>query len=696
MGRVFSTKVYGFQLLSPERGRKPLVLKQILKYILVFLLAGPALPALAQRLPGRLSSLSNIGRGGGSGGGDSINFEHRDLLADSVSIRFKYIDSVRSYTFDSSLIDFYLKVPLKPEYVWLGNNGNATTSLLFNPATIPGWDAGFHAFDAYAFTVEQTRFFNTTRPFTELNYLIGSGAEQYIHILHTQNIKPNWNFAFQFRLVNSPGFFKSQSTNHSNLRFNTYYQSPNRRYGIYLIALSNGLQSAENGGIVDESFLSDKTGVYADRFNVPVNIAENAGYSRDPFNTQLKTGNKYNLLNLLVRQQYDFGKKDSLVTDSSVIKLFYPRFRLEHTLQYNTYKYLFQDIAPDSAFYKRSYDIDLNGIDTMLFKNKWKEISNDFSVYQFPDIKNQQQFLKIGARIQNLTLLRKDLSRDLLYNIILHGEYRNRTRNKKWDMEAYAQLYPTGFNAGDYRAFVSLQRLLSSKIGSLQVGFENANRTPSYLLRNTTGFPVKTPPDGTRKENITHIFGALHIPPLQLQLSGHYYLIGNYTYLKNFYEAEQQSAPFNVLQIRGSKDFRLSKYWHWYADVVLQKTAGNTPVNIPLVYIRNRIVFQGQFFKNLNLALGLDSRYYTAYTPDNYSPVTGQFFPQDSVRIANLPDIAAFLNFRIRSFSGFVRLENLNTLQFDDFSFTNNNMAAPLYPYQGLLFKVGIFWNFVN
>jgi hypothetical protein len=31
-----------------------------------------------------------------------------------------------------------------------------------------GWDAGFHSFDIYKIKLEDTRFFNTTRPFTEL------------------------------------------------------------------------------------------------------------------------------------------------------------------------------------------------------------------------------------------------------------------------------------------------------------------------------------------------------------------------------------------------------------------------------------------------------------------------------------------------------------------------------------------------
>ncbi|MBX3255469.1 MAG: hypothetical protein KF862_15115 [Chitinophagaceae bacterium] len=680
-------------------------MNKTITYILLIGLMGMAVPALSQRLPGRLGNFGGLGRGGGGGGGDSLKFEHRDPFSDSVSIRFKYLDSVRSFTFDSSLIDYYIKIPLKSEYIYLGNNGTAVKPLIFTPLTKPGWDPGFHAYDAYAFNIENTRFYNTTRPFTELDYQIGSGSEQFINVVHTQNVKPNWNFAFQFRMINVPGFFKSQNTNHSNLRFNTNYQSPNKRYNIYLITLRNSLQSAENGGIKNDSFMTDKTGVYYDRFNIPINIASQASYSRDFFNTTLKTGNKYTNFNLLIRQQYDFGKKDSLVTDSSVIKLFYPRFRLEHTLQYNTYKFLFQDVAPDTAFYIKNYKLYGSPVpplapadikDTLQFSNTWSEIINDFSVYQFPDIKNQQQFLKVGASIQNLAVLWNDSVRDRPLNIFLHGEYRNRTKNKKWDIEAYGQFYAAGFNAGDYNAYISLQRLISNKVGSLQVGFQNSNRTPSYLMRNATGFPVVTPPGGTDKENITQLFGTLQLPLLKAELGAHYYLIGNYTYFKNFYEAEQQSGVFNILQVRGSKDFRISNHWHWYLDIVLQQKAGNSPVNIPLLYTRNRLVFQGRFFKNLNIATGLDSRYYTAYTPDNYSPVTGQFFPQDSIKFSNLPDIAAFVHFRIRSFSAFVRLENLNTIDFNGFTFTNNNFAAPLYPYQGLLFKVGIFWNFVN
>ena len=73
-----------------------------------------------------------------------------------------------------------------------------------------GFDPGFHSFDIYAFTVDQAQFYNTTKPYTELSYLLATKAEQFISVFHTQNIRPNWNFVFQYRLINAPGKFQNR------------------------------------------------------------------------------------------------------------------------------------------------------------------------------------------------------------------------------------------------------------------------------------------------------------------------------------------------------------------------------------------------------------------------------------------------------------------------------------------------------
>jgi hypothetical protein len=183
-----------------------------------------------------------------------------------------------------------------------------------------------------------------------------------------------------------------------------------------------------------------------------------------------------------------------------------------------------------------------------------------------------------------------------------------------------------------------------------------------------------------------------------MQLSGDYYLVGNYLYLTNYHERQQENSIFNVLRINAFKTFKIGKRWNWYAEVYVQQKAGNADVNIPIVYTRNRFMYEGNLgFKNLNIAFGLEGRYHTPYKADNYSPVFGQFFYQDSLTISNLPDVHAFLHFRIRSFKAYVRAENLNTARlFGGFQFNNNNLAAPGYPTPGLNIRFGVYWSFVN
>ena len=118
----------------------------------------------------------------------------------------------------------------------------------------------------------------------------------------------------------------------------------------------------------------------------------------------------------------------------------------------------------------------------MEFRDKWKELSNDFSLIQFPDPKNPLQFIKAGVTLQNLAGNYANSS-DRFYNVIAHGEYRNRTRNRKWDMLLSGEFYAAGRNAGDYSAQAQLKTLLSKKLGFLELGFQNVNRTPSLIYQ---------------------------------------------------------------------------------------------------------------------------------------------------------------------------------------------------------------------
>ncbi len=626
--------------------------------------------------------------------GEKQQLEHRNPLEDSITISYHYFDSSRAHKLDSSINDFYARFPVPYYYRDLGNFGNAAESFLFTPYMKPGWDAGFHSYDLYNFTVENTRQFTTTRPYTELAYLIGSKSEQMINLMHTQNRKSNINFGFEYRLMSAPGAFKNQNTSHHNIRVNLSYQGPYKRYSSSLIYITNKLHSAENGGIQSDTSLTNLN--FNDPFGIPTRIGNASSFSRNFFTANVNTGTIYDQLIILFRHNYDLGQKDSLVTDSVTFRLFYPRIRFQHTIEYRKENYVFKDELPDDSLYLRYYNF-LPNSNNIYFKDSWQKLTNDFNIISFPQKNNLNQFLKAGAGYEWITGGYYPY-KNKYSNIYFEGEYRNRTRNQKWDLVASGKLYTAGDYAGNYEAYISLERLLGRNKGNLLIGFQNVNRSPSSIFdKGVSSFPVVE--DGNfNKENISRVFANLNFSALNLSLTGDYYIIGNYLYFDNFFAAKQQSALFNVLHIGAEKKIRLQKYWSWYIEAHLQQATANAPVNVPLIFAINRFAFEGNFFKNLFLSTGFEVRYYTLYNPDNYSPFNGQFFLQEEFSSrGNRPDVNVYLNFRIKSFKGFLRAENLNTLNPNDkYQFTKNNFSAPHYPQRPFWFRFGVWWNFVN
>ena len=623
---------------------------------------------------------------------DTTGFQQRDDLKDSITISYRYLDAIKRYPLDSSVNNFDTYYPVPASYQYLGNNGAAAFPLIFTPFAKAGWDAGFHAYDIYKFTMDETKFYKTTRPFSLLGYQLASGKEQMILAQHTQNIKPTFNAGFDYRLINAPGFFINQNNNHNNVRFFSSYQGKKKRYNAWFVVLSNTIRASENGGIVNDSLLLDPN--KKDRFGIDVKMGNASQFLQNPFSTKIRTGNIYKNSSIFLQQSYDVGKKDSIaVNDSTMDYLFYPRLRLQHSFTYSTNRYDFKDVSPDSLLYADWYKLVVLPRDTISYAEKWTVAENDFSILQFPDPKNPAQFIKAGAALQNI---KGDLKNgtQTFYNIKVHGEYRNRTRNRLWDMQLKGEFYLNGFNTGDYNVQANLSRYLNKKLGDIRLFFTNTSRTPSFIYDARSSFNLGNT-NNRNKENITSFGATATNPFIQLGFTNH--LISNYSYFYNYYQSTQSSKLINIVQVSASKKIKLYKRWSWYLDATVQQTDAAAPIKVPLLYTRSRIAYEGNFFKNLNLSTGVEIRYYTPYKANNYSPLVGQFMPQDTTILKNLPDVAAFMHFRIKSFTGFLRAENLNTVSFQNgFGFVNNNFAAPHMPTQGLIIRLGIRWWFVN
>lgn len=629
----------------------------------------------------------NMGGGGGASmQKDTGKHTHEP---DTITISYRRLGEPTDYRLDSSLADFtdsYLRVPAT--YMFLGNTGAPARNLLFTPFMKPGFDAGYHTFDVYGFNHENARIYTTTKPYSELRYLVGSQQEQHIGVLHTQNRTDRFNFGFEYNKKYAPGFFRSQATNHDIYRVTGRFNSKNKRYNAYLSYFYNKFNNGENGGIRGaDSILDNPT--YSQRKTVDVNLGNYSATSSGLFTTTLpvKTTNKQS--GFMFVQQYDWGKGDTIhVNDTTDYYKFDPFFRVQYTFKVDNDGLEYLDGQPDTFFYANKYNWGFNG-DTIRARHEWRNISNDISLIQFPIRGNQGHFISAGARYESIrgTFLDANIS---FSNLVLHGEYRNKTRNQKWDLQAKGEFYLTGQNAGDYNITGMLSRYLNETLGNVHLLFSNTNREASYIYKYFSSTYDSWYNNSLGKENTTLLQFSADNRKLKYNLAVNYYLMENYTYFSNYYTSAQAPALFNLLQVVLNKHFKYKKY-NWYAEFAFQQVHGDGRINVPAFWTRHRLAYETKLFNNLNLMTGIEAKYNTSYYADYYSPVIGQFVYQTTQRIKYYaPDLAAFVHFRIKSLSAFIRGENLNTF------FATNNFAGPAYPYNNFTFRLGLRWWFIN
>jgi hypothetical protein len=652
--------------------------------------------AHAQLLHGLQSRMENApraqeGQQTGQQGGSSDSLivpKKRPVI--KIDIRYRYLDEVVDHKLDSSINDFfahYLHIPAWE--VDLGNLGTAARPLVYTPRMRPGFDAGFHVFDAYRFTLDSTRFFRTTHPYTLLSYLIGSKQQQVIDVFHTQNPRPNFNFGFHYRKINSPGFFQNQNTDDNSFNIFGHYNTKNKRYNAYLSFVANKMHAGENGGIKRNGDLENPD--LTDRRTVPVNLGGSSPFSVGFFTSPIATKSDFTESSWLFRQQYDWGRPDTIkVNDTTFNYEFHPSFRIEHTLRLSNTTAGFTDTLPGTAssYYYAHYGIDSVWLRKLQASSGWKTISNDLSLQKFPSLKNQGHFVKAGA---TFAYTRGEFPQNSIafYNLKGHFEYHNLTRDRKWDLDAKGVLYLLGHNFGDYMMTGSLSRYLNDKLGDVTVSFTNVNQTPAFAYSFFPSSRFLALNNGLRKTNTLRFAFRADNDHLQYHLQANYYLLTNYTYFKNFYESEQDGTLFNFWQIILDKQFTAG-HFNWYLDLALQQVSGKAPLHLPGVWTRDRFTYENTLFKNLILCTGLEGSYNTPYYADDYSPLLQQFVVQDAQKITNIPAVAAFVDFRIKAFVAYIRAENLNTFV------RPNIIQVPHYPSPDFALQVGLQWSYVD
>ena len=621
---------------------------------------------------------------------DSSNKTNTNKWRDEdAKISFRKAGSKKVYVPDSSLLSFHRRAFVQPWYRDLGNSGSAARNLYFTPQAVTGPTLGYHAFDIYRYKTDSLLYYNTNRPYTSFTYQLGSKLEQMAHVLHTQNIKPNWNVAAQYRKTTSPGYYKIQRINHDNAALSTNYQSLNQHYELFGAIVYNKEQQDENGGIVSDSFLS--LGLYSNRQTIPV------GFDNDFYSTR-RSSVTTTMRDFAISLQHSFtwGRTDTLYNEDSTRYSFHlrPRFSISHGLQISSEKYQYKDIRPDSLRYIELFTgqaIPQN--DSVYMRQQWLKVENRLGLNGFLGKEDRQLQFTLGAgnRIDKFTTYApQQADKNSFVSNYLYGTIRKEALQAgQWSYEADAQFFLTGDAAGNFILNASLGKDLGGNLGGLTIGFrQQLNNAPyAYTVHQTAFDNIRT---GFSKETITQVYGTIYSPKLKLWATVSNYLIDNYIYINENLRPAQYSTAFNITQASLSKNFRLGIVV-LANELAWQQVTGNAPLNLPALMGRHQLGIETYLFKNaLKVSTGVQVTYHTPYHADGYSPFFNRFYYQNSYQVSNDPETAVFFDFKIKRFRAYIMGDQLNQL------YGKNIITAPGYAAQNAMLRFGFNWIMIN
>ncbi len=155
---------------------------------------------------------------------------------------------------------------------------------------------------------------------------------------------------------------------------------------------------------------------------------------------------------------------------------------------------------------------------------------------------------------------------------------------------------------------------------------------------------------------------------------------------------KQFGGTINYLSLKASKEIKFGKFALDNTLLYQNVQQGGNILNVPELVTRNTLYFSDRVFKKaLFFQTGITFQYFTKYYSNDYNPVIGEFYIQESKKTGDFPLLDFFINAKIQEFRLFIKAEHFNS------AFGNYNYySTPNYPYKDFTFRFGVIWDFFS
>lgn len=623
----------------------------------------------------------------------NLNSSASDWEEDSVII-YRYSRESQVHVPIDTSIHFLQNVLKSEQFGWanLGNFSSAGFYLLYQPSDFEG-KAGRNnnLYAPYLISLKDTYFYETNLPYSDFGFHAIGQNQQQVSFFHTQNIKPYWNISTQLTGNNSEGDFKRQKTQQFSGNINSHYKSPHQKFNNYTTLIYNNNKQNENGGITSYDYLTNSS--FTDRQRIPTQIGEesNMGLEISPITHR----DRALLLNM--HNSYSLGVTDTLYSeDSTSMSLRYtPRLILAHELLWENYQYLYEDRRPEQSFYAPIVDLpNLSYNDSIYSKRNWQVIDNAFSLSGNLGKGSKQFSFKAGLGFKyQLNKSYSDINETSKNNIggsyVLGQIKKEGFTDQDWDLHLEGKLFYTGEETGNFNLKGTLQKGVKDW-ATLSISASQYLQSPAWYQQKKIFNLFEFEVPSLSNEGLTQIGGQLIIPRLKLKFYTQQFLIHQMITLDDNwqYKNHNELVPISQIGVHHQLNWGI---FYLHSQFNYQEISENAPVSLPKILWKESIGVATYIFKNaLLINTSFDVLFYTPFKQATYVPIMNDFIFNHGTTSDAYPILHYNLNFKVKSFRGFVSVQHLQQL------WHINQSYVDLYPYRNTYFIFGFNWRLLK
>lgn len=633
-----------------------------------------------------------------------------DIRAWTVDERFGNMTDTYVDTLHHMFMNTDLPEGVEGHYNSLGNVGSPRMSRIFMERPLTPTFMFIAPFDMFFVPTERFRFYNTKSPFMNITYNWNgskSTGSDHVKVTYTNNAGKRFNFGGIFDYIYGRGYYDSQSASYMNASAWASYIAD--KYNLHFYYQHNFMKTAENGGIEDESYITNPEGMAR-------------SYKSSDIPTLLSnTWNRQEHDIVFLNHHYNMGFYREEDIDSVTTKqVFVPVSKVFHTMKlqnmmrnnraysetanYHSYTYLPGDSTQD---YTKHLSVkNLLGLSLCEGFNKWAVFGlNAYVGYEFRRFQLPDSTLHGGYYTNTTGIIDKQYENE--HNILVGGQIiRTQGTAVHYHLDGEFVLAGEDVGAFDVKGHAEVNIPLWGDTAQVALNAALQNVAPNYYFRHYHSKHAWWDNDFD-KEMRQRIEGVISIPHTHTRLSVDVENIKNFTYFQDngiLLNASSESpvlshnvAPMQcgdniqVVSANLRQDFQLGGL-HWENDVTYQTCSHSDVLPLPKVSLYTNLYLRFKIAKVLKTELGADMKYFTEYEAPDYSPVIGMFMNQNTqkkVKIGNYPIISVYANFDLKRTRFYVMYHHAN--QSDGRYFW-----APGYPINPKSIRFGLSWNFYD